>query len=91
MGKRPIPRQNNKQQQNQATQVATTTQTTAFYQGAIPPPEMLKGFDDLVPGSAERLIALAEQESLHRRSLEMQTLQANIVSQNHQNALNRSN
>lgn len=57
------------------------------YQGPIPPPDILRGFNDLVPGAAERLIKLAEDESMHRRDLEAKTLQANIENQQSQNAL----
>ena len=72
------------QDNNHQTRVAQTTQKTAFYQGAIPPPDMLEALDKLVPGTAERLIKLAEQESIHRRDQEAKALEANIRSQNYQ-------
>lgn len=56
-------------------------QQTQVYQGAIPHPDVLRGFDELVPGTAQRLIQLAEDESLHRRSLETAAMQANIEAQ----------
>lgn len=51
---------------------------------------MLKELDLLVPGTAERLINLAESESLHRRSLELMALEANIKSQTSQNIFNQN-
>jgi len=62
-------------------QVVVATQTVTHYQGAVPPPEILRGIDEIVPGAAARLIALAEQESNHRRSLEVKTIEANIAAQ----------
>lgn len=58
--------------------------TTAHYQGPIPPPSILEGFDRIVPGAAHRLIQLAEDESKHRRELESKTLEANIAAQRRQ-------
>jgi uncharacterized membrane protein len=62
-------------------QVVAATQTVTHYQGAVPPPEILRGIDEIVPGAAARLIALAEQESNHRRSHEVKTIEANIAAQ----------
>jgi uncharacterized membrane protein len=63
----------------QPVQLAAT-----HYQGPIPPPSILEGFDRLVPGAAQRLIQLAEDESKHRRQLENKTLEANIAAQRRQ-------
>jgi uncharacterized membrane protein len=72
----------NPYQKRQANhQVVAATQTVTHYQGAVPPPEILRGIDEIVPGAAARLIALAEQESNHRRSLEVKTIEANIAAQ----------
>lgn len=57
---------------------------TQVYQGAIPHPDILRGFDDLVPGTAERLIDLAHSESLHRRQLEIMAIEANVTAQHKQ-------
>lgn len=68
------------QPQIQPINVASETQTQV-YQGPIPPPEVLHKFDQLVPGTAERLIKLAEDESNHRRQMEKQAMDANIAAQ----------
>ena len=44
------------------------------YFGPIPPPTMLEHYDKVVPGAAERLLKMAEQQSEHRRSLEKTVL-----------------
>ncbi|MBI3903041.1 MAG: DUF2335 domain-containing protein [Nitrosomonadales bacterium] len=71
------------QPQVQPINIAAGTQTQV-YQGPIPPPEVLRGFDQLVPGTAERLINLAENESTHRRQMEKQAMDANISAQQSQ-------
>lgn len=40
---------------------------TTHYQGSVPHPDILRGFDAVVPGTAARLVKLAEEESAHRR------------------------
>lgn len=51
------------------------------YEGAIPHPMILRQFNEIVIGSAERLVKLAEDESLHRREMQRKTLDANISAQ----------
>lgn len=41
------------------------------FAGPVPPPQWLNGYEQLVPGSANRLIVLAEEEAQHRRSVEI--------------------
>jgi uncharacterized membrane protein len=40
------------------------------YKGPLPPPKVLREFDEVVPGSAERIIALMERQADHRMHLE---------------------
>jgi uncharacterized membrane protein len=44
--------------------------TRSVYQGPIPPPEILKGYDLVKPGFAERIFVMAESQSKHRMQLE---------------------
>lgn len=46
------------------------------YQGPIPPPDVLKQYDSVMPGLAARIIAMAEQEATHRRTIEAQIVAA---------------
>lgn len=57
------------------------------YSGQVPPPEILEGFDRLVPGTAARIIAWAEEEQSHRHRLEHDAQAANIESQRRQLAI----
>lgn len=40
------------------------------FSGPLPPPSILKGYEDVLPGCAERLVARMEKQSDHRMSLE---------------------
>lgn len=40
------------------------------YQGPLPPPAMLRGYEEVVPGSGERIIAMAERQAAHRQNIE---------------------
>jgi uncharacterized membrane protein len=41
----------------------------------------LAKYDEVLPGLAERIVALAEKQSTHRQSLEMATVGGNIAAQ----------
>ena len=40
------------------------------YSGPLPPPAVLQRYDQVVPGAAERLLRMAENQSKHRQELE---------------------
>jgi uncharacterized membrane protein len=48
------------------------------YSGPLPPPEILAKFDQVLPGSAERIIAMAERNQAHRHTLEETVIPANV-------------
>lgn len=50
----------------------------AYYSGPLPPPSLLRDYDEIVPGSADRIITLAEKQSNHRRELEAARIHADI-------------
>ena len=56
-----------------------TRQVSTSFKGPLPPPEVLEQFDRVVPGSAERIIAMAEQQSQHRRALEQKVISSDIL------------
>jgi len=67
-------RQGNKPQQAQVA----VRQEEHHYEGPIPPPSILQHYDTIVPGAAERIIAMAEGEIQHRRAVEVQQVNADI-------------
>ena len=54
--------------------------TTTFksHIGPIPSPEALKQYDDILPGTAERLVAMAERQSNHRIELERHVIERQL-------------
>ena len=60
--------ENNEIQQGNNEQVVV--QHGTFYAGPLPSPALLKQFDDVVPGAAERIIKMAEEQEKHRQQLE---------------------
>ncbi len=59
-----------REQQQNAGQQQFVQATLQQFSGPLPLPAMLQGYEDIVPGSAERILALAESEAEHRRALE---------------------
>jgi uncharacterized membrane protein len=50
----------------------------AHFSGPLPPPSHFAQYDTVVPGAAERILSLAEQESRHRRSIEKMIAEAEV-------------
>ncbi|MCP3941879.1 MAG: DUF2335 domain-containing protein [Desulfobacteraceae bacterium] len=48
------------------------------FQGPLPPPQILAGYEQLLPGAADRILAMAEKETAHRHMLEEKSLDAEI-------------
>lgn len=51
------------------------------WHGPLPPPDQLARFNDVVPGAAERIIRMAEQEGEHSRSVQKSAVRAAIIAQ----------
>lgn len=48
------------------------------FSGPLPPPQVLAGYDDVVAGAAERILAMAEKEQLHRHEMDSTALLGEI-------------
>lgn len=46
------------------------------FQGPLPPPVLFKGYEEILPGAAERILQLAEREQEHRQGWEMSVMDA---------------
>lgn len=59
---------------NEASQTqivsSASKKTTLAFSGPLPHPSILAGYNNIVPGSAERIIAMAESEATHQREME---------------------
>ena len=51
------------------------------YSGPLPPPEILRQFEEVIPGSAERIFTQFEAQSAHRRSMESTVISSGAFSQ----------
>ena len=52
------------------------------YSGAVPPPEMLREFDKIIPNGADRFMKMAEEQSAHRRKIEQKIVESNVKNEN---------
>ncbi len=50
----------------------------AIFSGPIPPPDLVRAYEDALPGLADRIVGLAESEGEHRRRQEEVALDSNI-------------
>jgi len=52
--------------------------SVAEFSGPLPPPSILQGYETVLPGAADRIIAMAEKQSAHRQELEHVATNASI-------------
>jgi uncharacterized membrane protein len=63
--------------QNNQNQQQVSVFRAASFSGPLPPPEMLRQYNEIAPGMAERIVAMAEEQSSHRRTLEKKVVFGN--------------
>ena len=68
MAKPNIPSQPNKHKHTPQMQVNHVQSST--FSGPLPPPDIMDGYNRIVPNAAERIIAVFESEVIHRHELE---------------------
>ncbi len=49
-----------------------------FFSGPLPPAEMLRQYEQFLPGSADRIFKMAEAQSAHRQELEKRLVVSDI-------------
>jgi uncharacterized membrane protein len=64
-----------------ASSIATITHQSASFSGPLPHPAILARYNEVIPNGAERIMAMAERQSIHRESLEAQVVAGNVTSQ----------
>jgi uncharacterized membrane protein len=65
-------------QVEQEPQQHVNSTLVAEWQGPLPPPAALEKFDQIVPGSADRILRMAESEQQHRQAYERDGLAAAV-------------
>lgn len=68
----------NLQRNNDSSAGGTLTAVSRSFSGPLPPPNVLKGYEDIQPGFANRIITMAESQSQHRQDLEQSIVKSNI-------------
>lgn len=58
--------------------IMAVVQKREIFQGPLPHPSHLREYDDIVPGMAERLLALTEKEMGHRHNIQSKALDGAI-------------
>ncbi len=48
------------------------------FSGPIPPPNIIAGYEDVLPGTADRIIRMAEQQSKHRQTIQLLETKAEV-------------
>jgi Predicted membrane protein (DUF2335) len=69
------------------TQEVVLQEQSVTVQVQLPPPSMLRQYDEARPGTADLLIRWNEEEQAHRRHIELTALNANVQSQRKQTEL----
>jgi len=46
----------------------------SIHQGPLPKPEDFGGYESILPGAADRILKMAEQQSIHRQKLEQSVI-----------------
>jgi len=64
----------------QKREVLKALEILAGYSGPLPPPQILSGYEECVPGSAKLIINSFIEESKHRRNLEEKLVNSQIRS-----------
>lgn len=57
-------------QQSSPSRGVVRTATAVQFRGPLPPPQILEEYDKIVPGSAERILKMAEEQQKHRFKIE---------------------
>lgn len=70
--------QNTNTSQTQKELIAIRQEKTTAFSGPIPPPDLLKGFEEVLPGLADRIVRMAETQATHRQDLEASVVKAEI-------------
>ena len=63
---------------NQKYSLQSSLSTTSIFQSPLPSAEQLAMYEDTLPGTANRILAMAEQQMKHRHETETKMTNANI-------------
>jgi uncharacterized membrane protein len=55
-----------------------TVQQSVQFSGPMPPPSLLEKYEAILPGAAERMMKMAENQSQHRHQIETKVIEGDI-------------
>ena len=58
----------------ESTKILVKVSVTRKFAGPIPPPSIMKQYEETLPGSADRILKMAENQSEHRQWMEKKIL-----------------
>ena len=61
--------------------VDLSVQSVQHFQGPLPPPQALVQYEAALPGCAERIVSMAEEQAAHRRALESRVITENLAAE----------
>ncbi len=61
--------------------IEATIERQQLFSGPLPPPEIIQGYENVVPGSGERILAMAEKQQEHRLTIEKQQQEHQVASE----------
>ena len=73
-----IPPKSPQQQPQKKTETTKAVVQKQEFSGPLPPPNTLGHYEQIHPGAADRIIAMAESQSVHRQELEKFVVTGNI-------------
>ena len=61
---------------NLANREVSVTKAEYHHSGPMPDPMTLQRYEDIIPGAAERILVMAEEQAAHRQSIEKTVIKA---------------
>ena len=59
-------------------QISRQQEVTQSFSGPLPPPLVLREYNEIIPGLADRIVALAEKQTEHRIGIETKVINSDI-------------
>lgn len=68
-----------KNKKSKPTRSVVTQSQSISYSGPLPVPAHLEQYESILPGAAERILKMAEDQATHRRSLETKVINSGVA------------
>ena len=65
---------------SRSSQELVSVEASSF-EGPIPPPALLEGYERVTPGAADRILSMAERQAAHRQELEKTVTERSLANE----------